>query len=311
MNRLPPRWTRSGGAASDPIPRHRGAGALSGRRALVVGGLSGGIPLGRTVATALAKEGAAVALAESAARTAPSRAWPSARDSRDSDAARTRPTTGRGRGRPIVPARSSSPLGARPEPATERPDTPRGAGADPLRSTARLLARLGASALPLHCDTADESGCRGAVAHTALEFGGIDLLVVCGQPAPAAGGLLDLTTEDLDRTIRATLYSTLWLVQAARVFMQPGSSVVLTAAPSGRLGSAEGIGHAAGAAAVMNLARSLADALAERDVRVNCAVPEDGDDPHDVAAAYVRLARGGAAAPTGAVLPVSELVPPG
>ncbi|MFC7326527.1 SDR family oxidoreductase [Marinactinospora rubrisoli] len=294
--------------AADPVPRHHGTGRLRGRRALVVGGVSRGGRLGRTVAVALAKEGAAVAVADlgypaDRARP-PAGAWPLTRDLDD--------LLGRARtagGTPAPPYLATrTPAAARPEPASGPPLPRDPADGDAVRATARLLARLGADALPLHCDTGAETGCRSAVAHTTLEFGGIDVLAVCGRGTAAADGLTDLTAGDLDRAFRDTLYSALWLVQAARIFMEPGSSVVLTGAASGRSGSAEHIGLAAGAAAVMNLAHSLSAALDTRGIAVNCVVPEDGDDPHDVAAAYVRLARSGSDARTGTVLPVADLV---
>ncbi|GAA1764540.1 hypothetical protein [Streptomonospora arabica] len=49
--------------ARDPLPGYTARGALRGRRALVLGGLAGG-GSGRAVAAALAKEGAAVGLAD-------------------------------------------------------------------------------------------------------------------------------------------------------------------------------------------------------------------------------------------------------
>ncbi|NYE45258.1 NAD(P)-dependent dehydrogenase (short-subunit alcohol dehydrogenase family) [Spinactinospora alkalitolerans] len=288
MSRLPPRRTPiaeavggPGGVPPDPIPGHVGRGLLRGRRALVVGGFGDSSRQGTTVAAALAKEGAAVAVAGSADRTAPAPgAWPLT----------SHLDTG---GRAVVPAQGPGRPGGAPSGA--HPD-------GPVLAAARLVTGLGARALPIHCDLADESGCRGAVAHTALEFGGVDLLVMCGDDEPVGDGLMDITTARLDHTFRATVYSALWLVQAARVFMPADSAVILTAAGTGRPGSPEAMDHAAGTAGVMRLTRSLAEELENRGIRVNCAVSDDRDDPHEVAAAYVRLAGAG----TGEVLPVPE-----
>ncbi|GAB3207142.1 hypothetical protein GCM10027294_12570 [Marinactinospora endophytica] len=252
----------------DPIPHYTGRGRLTGRRALVVGGLVDGTGPGREVAAALAKEGAAVAVADD----------------------------------PGGPSKPAAPQGWR-----RATPTANGVPADPLHTTARMLADLGACALPVRCDPTREADCRGAVAHTTLEFGGIDLLVVCGPGPRDHDGLMDITTDRLDRTLRATFYSALWLIQAARVFLPAGASIVLTGAPSGDHGSPEHIDHAAGAAGVMSLPRSLAGILADRGVRINCLVPAEEDDPHDVAAAYVDLAREGVDLGTGAVLSVAGI----
>ncbi|WP_017622850.1 hypothetical protein [Nocardiopsis chromatogenes] len=222
---------------ADPLPDYRGADRLAGRRALVAGdfgdagdaagGASGGALT--AVAAALAKEGAAVAVAGDA-------------------------------GRPGVVA---GPLTA-PRP-TGRVPHPRALSA--VERAVQGAAALGTWTLALHCPMDGEASCRAAVAHTALEFGALDLLVVAVPPGPG--------------TPREAVA---WLVRAARDLMFPGASVVL-------VGAAWAVDPA-------GWARSLGAPLRSRGIRVETAGVGPAVGPGERARACVRAAvRNGAPSP--------------
>lgn len=229
----------------DPLPDYTPRDALHGRRALVIGGLAGDGP-GRTVAAALAKEGAAVAVADTTrlAGQAP---------------------------------------GARPVPRQLATD-------DPVLLTAGLVSALGAWSLPIHCDPASESDGRTAVAYTALEFGALDLLVVCGTAAAGdetgshrTGGLGAAVASGAPSHLHhgSELGPALRIVRAARPFLSEGAAAVL-------LGE-RGAQHPGSPRARAAL-RSFAGSLSERRVRVNCLAPRSTDTEAAVAAAVAELA---------------------
>ncbi|GLU47525.1 SDR family oxidoreductase [Nocardiopsis ansamitocini] len=254
----------------DPLPEYARSGRLKGRRALVAGGFTGGSQIGRVVATALGKEGAAVALADAVVSDpgAPG-AWPL-------------PAPRRGDGQAATKT---------------RPDSM-------VVETAGLVSDFGSYALPLHCDLADEKACQGAVAHTALEFGGIDLLVVCGTAPPEPRRLLEVDADGLERDLRATLYSAFWLVQSVSMHMEEGARVVLAGPQASGARGTNRIGHTAGVAGALSLAVSLGPALAERGIAINGLLADDRADPYRLAEAYVGLFTGTADHPTGTVLPL-------
>jgi len=230
-----------GAALRDPLPGYAPRGVLQGRRALLFGGLAAGGP-GRSVAAALAKEGTAVAVADTTRL-------------------------------------SGLPPGARPVPRQRLGD-------DPVLLAAGLVSALGAWSLPIHCDPSSEADGREAVAHTALEFGSLDLLVVHGSAAtgPHSGrerakrgpGAAPAPRSSLGR-----LGGALRAVREARPFLDDGAAVVLL----GERGRA--VGGTAGVAADL---RSLAGVLGGRGVRLSCLLPRAADTDADIAAAVADLA---------------------
>ncbi|MFC3999794.1 hypothetical protein ACFOVU_28025 [Nocardiopsis sediminis] len=156
--------------------------------------------------------------------------------------------------------RTGLPPGARPLP---------GGYGGPLSGTARRLSQLGAVALAIHCDLASEADCQGAPAYAALEFGALDILVVC------AGAL------------RREPSSALWLVRAARAFLADGAAVVLPG-PGDR--SPESGGTSDGPP---ELPGPLDAALSRRGTRVHRVAAGAGDTLGDIASAYVDAAGGG------------------
>lgn len=261
MERWLPAWVRTAAAepgGADPIPDHVGTGRLRDRRALVVGHFAAEGGVARIVAAALAKEGAAVAVA------GPAEGRPEG--SLDREEWTTVPHTGPG-----------------------------------VLATAVLLTELGAHTLPLRCDLDDEDACRRAVACTALEFGGVDLLVACGGEPPAAGAAAEVDTPQPESRLRTSVLATFWLVQAAAVYMPRGAAVVVTSHRAGRFGSAGHVGHAGGEAGVMNLTRSLAEPMRERGIAINCLVRDGQEKPHRTARAYLDLATAAPGPDSGAI----------
>ncbi|MBB5434337.1 hypothetical protein [Nocardiopsis composta] len=128
----------------------------------------------------------------------------------------------------------------------------------------RRAARTGTPVLALHCASGSEAACRAAVAHTTLEFGGIDLVVVCAE----AGG-------------EVPAQAAYWLLSAVRGFAR-GGAVVLLAGPVPQ-GAPLGAGALAddrrvavrrvAAAAPEELARGCVRAAAEAVRRRPAAAP--------------------------------------
>ena len=104
------------------------------------------------------------------------------------------------------------------------------------------------------------------------EAGRIDVLF-----ANAGGGefmpLADITEEHFDRTFATNVKGTLFTVQKALPLLPDGASVILTGSANGNKGGASFSVYSATKAAIRNFARSWAQDLAPRRIRVNVLVP--------------------------------------
>ncbi len=120
----------------------------------------------------------------------------------------------------------------------------------------------------------DESVCTGLVQQTVSELGGLDILVnnaayQMGQP----NGLLDITTEQMDRVFKTNLYALFWITKAALPHLQPGSAIINTTSIQAYDPSVALLDYASTKAAILNFTRGLSQQLAAEGVRVNAVAP--------------------------------------
>ena len=141
------------------------------------------------------------------------------------------------------------------------------------QETARLVRDAGRTALLLPGDISDETVAKGLVAQTVEGLGGLDLLVHNAAFQNVVDDVLGFSTEEIDRTFRTNVYAFLWLLQAAKPELAPGSSVVVTSSVQAFTPSPNLAAYAATKAALVNLTKSMADEFAQVGVRVNCVAP--------------------------------------
>lgn len=141
------------------------------------------------------------------------------------------------------------------------------------RHTAGLIEREGRRALSVRGDIGDEEHCRELVRRTVEEFGRIDVLVEHAATQAPVDKFTDLNTEQLRRTFEVNVYGVFWSVREALPHMPEGGSIVITGSINGLRGNKSLIDYAASKSAVMNLTMSLAQALMDQRIRVNCVAP--------------------------------------
>lgn len=155
------------------------------------------------------------------------------------------------------------------------------------RTPADAAARLGCTAVV--ADLADPSAAQAAVAHTIAKYGGIDgALVSVG--GPPAGATLDITDEQWEQAYRSVHLGAVRVIRAVVAALPPtGGSIALVLStsvkqPLGNLAVSNALRPGLGM-----LAKTLADELGPRGVRVNGLMPGrvdtdrvrtlDGPDP--------------------------------
>ncbi|WP_066364558.1 SDR family NAD(P)-dependent oxidoreductase [Herbidospora mongoliensis] len=136
---------------------------------------------------------------------------------------------------------------------------------------------IGNGAIGIRGDVAD-LGDLDRLYATVAEQGGIDVLFV-----NAGGGeftrLEDVTEKHFDQTFDTNVKGTLFTVQKALPHLNEGASVILTGSTAAGSG-AEAFGvYAASKAAIRSFARTWANELKGRGVRVNALIPGPVETP--------------------------------
>jgi NAD(P)-dependent dehydrogenase (short-subunit alcohol dehydrogenase family) len=85
--------------------------------------------------------------------------------------------------------------------------------------------------------------------------------------------LADVTTEEWDATFRTNVYSYFWCTQAALEHMADGAAIINSGSVNGLRGNKSLLAYAATKGAVHIFTKSMAQALVDRGIRVNCVAP--------------------------------------
>lgn len=151
-------------------------------------------------------------------------------------------------------------------------------GADPA-GIGGVLDALGGNPTSLahaEVDLEAPDGPRRLVAATVQRFGQIDALVV-NHARSSAGELHQISSDELDRTWAVNVRATLLLVQAFSAQCPSGGRVVLFTSGQHLAPMKEEIPYVATKGALHQLTLTLADALADREITVNCVNPGPTD----------------------------------
>jgi NAD(P)-dependent dehydrogenase (short-subunit alcohol dehydrogenase family) len=131
----------------------------------------------------------------------------------------------------------------------------------------------GRRALAVRADQSTLEGCEEVVAKAAAELGGLDLLVNNVAYQNPVERLEDLTAEQWELTFRTNVHSYFWSTRAALRHLPDGSAIVNTSSINGLRGNRSLIDYSATKGAVLAFTYSLAQALVDRRIRVNCVAP--------------------------------------
>ena len=140
--------------------------------------------------------------------------------------------------------------------------------------TARWITEAGRQAVLLAADLREEDEARGLVDRAVAELGGLDVLVNnAAYQMAQAGGLADITTEQLDRVLKTNVYAMFWITQAALPHLRAGASVINTSSIQAFDPSPGLLDYASTKAAIYNFTKGLAQQLAQDGIRVNAVCP--------------------------------------
>jgi NAD(P)-dependent dehydrogenase (short-subunit alcohol dehydrogenase family) len=141
--------------------------------------------------------------------------------------------------------------------------------------TKSLVEAEGRRAITLRCDVQNEDEARGIVTQTVEQLGGLHVLVNHAGTQTPVESPEEITTEQWEGTFKTNVYGPWWSTHEALKHLPDDGTgaIIFTGSVNGLRGNKDLIDYAATKGAVHVLTFSLAQALVERKIRVNCVAP--------------------------------------
>lgn len=139
--------------------------------------------------------------------------------------------------------------------------------------TKARIEQLGQRCLALAGDIGDEAFCLQVVNQTMQTFGKIDIVVNNAAEQHPQNSLLDITTEQLERTFRTNIFSYFYLTKAALPHLKLGSVIINSSSITAYEGHDQLIDYSATKGAIVSFTRSLSQSLCKLGIRVNGIAP--------------------------------------
>jgi NAD(P)-dependent dehydrogenase (short-subunit alcohol dehydrogenase family) len=171
--------------------------------------------------------------------------------------------SGMGRAAAIAYAREGADVAINYFP-TEEPDA---------KEVIELIKAEGRKAIAIPGDLTDEAFCMRLVDEAVKGLGGLDILVCNAALQQTQPSILDVSSEQFDRTMKTNIYAPFWIIKAALPHMPPGSAIIGTTSEQAEDPSEDLYDYAQTKAATTNYVRSLAKQLAGKGIRVNGVAP--------------------------------------
>jgi NAD(P)-dependent dehydrogenase (short-subunit alcohol dehydrogenase family) len=139
--------------------------------------------------------------------------------------------------------------------------------------TKKLVEAEGRRCLLLAGDIGDEAFSQEIVTKTIEQFGKINILVNNAAEQHPQKSLLDITTQQLEKTFRTNIFGYFYLTKAVLPHLHKGSTIINTASITAYEGHEELIDYSTTKGAIVSFTRSLAKSLAPQGIRVNGVAP--------------------------------------
>jgi len=136
-----------------------------------------------------------------------------------------------------------------------------------------LIKKAGRKAVAIPGDLREESFCNKLVSQATQQLGGLDILVNSAGHQKTHESILDISTEEFERTMKTNLYAPFWIIKAALPHLRPGSCIIGLSSVQAYDPSADLYDYAQTKAATTSYVKSLAKQLGPKGIRVNGVAP--------------------------------------
>jgi NAD(P)-dependent dehydrogenase (short-subunit alcohol dehydrogenase family) len=139
--------------------------------------------------------------------------------------------------------------------------------------TKAAVEREGRRCITFAGDVGDPEFCRRSAERTLATLGRIDILVNNAAEQHPRGDLTHISPEQLQKTFRTNIFGYFYMAQAVLPHLHAGAAIVNTGSVTAVRGSSHLLDYSATKGAIQAFTRSLAQALAEKGIRVNGVAP--------------------------------------
>jgi NAD(P)-dependent dehydrogenase (short-subunit alcohol dehydrogenase family) len=122
-------------------------------------------------------------------------------------------------------------------------------------------------------DIGEEEFCRNAIKQTLGAFDQLDILVNNAAVQYPQKSITDITAEQLQKTFQTNIFSMFYMVKAALPHLKKGCAIINTTSVTAYRGSPNLLDYSSTKGAIVSFTRSLAQALVEKEIRVNAVAP--------------------------------------
>ena len=141
------------------------------------------------------------------------------------------------------------------------------------REVIALIEQAGRKAVEIPGDITSEAFCLSLVETAVKALGGLDILVNNAASQVTEPNILDITTEQFDKTLKTNLYALFWITKAAIPHLSPGAAIINTASVQAYEPSQAIVDYAMTKAGIVDFTKALSKQLIEKGVRVNAVAP--------------------------------------
>lgn len=145
------------------------------------------------------------------------------------------------------------------------------------QTTREMVEARGGTCLVIKADVRERAACSGAVERTVQEYGGLNILVNNAAYQMSQPSILDITEEQLRRTVETNLFGYVFMIQAALPHLQRGDVIINTGSIVGETGNRILVDYTASKGGIHALTKSLALQFGrqglDNGIRINAVLP--------------------------------------
>jgi len=143
------------------------------------------------------------------------------------------------------------------------------------QTTKQLVEERGGQCLVIKADVRDKAACTDAVKQTLDTYGDLNVLVNNAAFQATQDSILDISEEQLRRTLETNLFGYVFMIQAALPHLKEGDAIVNTGSIVGETGNPMLVDYTASKGGIHTLTKSLALQFGKlgNGVRINAVLP--------------------------------------